>query len=62
MPIGSTFDSVFDTFFKLFYVFDLEYNSAVKNFLVFVEHYIYDIDVSPVNAATSKIAKKIIKS
>lgn len=61
VPTDFDFVAVMDLFFKLHHVFNLHYHPNLKNFMIFIEHFIYDIDVSPVGANTAKLAKKIIK-
>lgn len=43
IPCGTTFTEAFDFFFKLFWVFQLEYTCGLTNFFKFVEHKIFKL-------------------
>lgn len=61
VPTDFDFVAVFDLFFKLHHVFNLHYHPNFKNFMIFIEHYIFGIDASVVSATIAKVAKKVIK-
>lgn len=48
-------------FFKLHFVFNVDYHPNLKNFLTFIEHYVYEINDSHVTATVAKVAGKIYK-
>lgn len=44
VPKGFSFEETVDLFFKMHYVFSLEFDPRLENVFLFMEHYIYKID------------------
>lgn len=61
VPTAFSFDEVFDMYFKLHHVLNIQYHPNLKNLLIFMEHFVYGMKESFVPVNMTKLAKKIIK-
>lgn len=62
VPVQTSFIGVMDMFYKVHKIFDLEYEIKIKNFMLFIDFYIFE-NVSvhrSVGSKTHDVAKKIL--